>query len=139
MHFSIAAEQGAIGVNYDRRVMVEPRRTALEDGSDDDHSGFSCERAQPQSGGARNGFGQAESCGVLCLAEVLGAKELRKTSDLDTIVCGLSQHGACAVEVFARVGRTPHLDQPDRKRSRFEAHVGFTFVATGRTARHRTW
>ena len=60
-------------------------------------------------------------------------KSSGKTSDLDATVCGLSQHGARAVEVFARVGRTPHLDQPDRKRSRFEAHVGFTFVATART------
>ena len=65
VHLAIHAEQRAIGVDDCRRVAVDPRRLALEDGHDDDHLQLAGEALHGLDGGTGDRFGEIEPVALL--------------------------------------------------------------------------
>ena len=82
MHLAIDAFQLAIGANDGRRVVVEPRATALEKRRDDYDSEFASELPERFGGRTRNRLGQSKQLGILFPAEILRAEEFLKADDL---------------------------------------------------------
>ena len=110
VHLAITAAERAVGVEDDGRVVVNPRRAALEDRADHDHPRLSRDLGERLGGRARDRLGQVEARGVLDLAEILA--------------CGT-----------ARAGRRPGRRGPRPARSMAHARLK---LSSG-SVEHRIW
>lgn len=87
MHFPIDAEKGAIGIDDDGGVVIEPGGPLFEQRGDDHDTVLAGEALEQACGGAGDGFSQFEILVVLGLTKVnrwtefLGADDLRTSAD----------------------------------------------------------
>ena len=75
VHLAIDAQQRAIGVDYQRRVVIHARRAALEDRADDHDPEFARQAREALAGGAGDRLGEVEQVGALFAAEILRAEQ----------------------------------------------------------------
>ena len=142
VHLAIKAAKRAVAVDDDGRVVVDPRRPALEDRADHDHARLSGDLGERLGGRARDRLGQVEAGGVLGLAEIRRAEQLGQAGDLDAAVRGIAQHRARPAQVVVRVGRASHLDQAHGERARLWIHgvgLGSLIDTSDQGRSHRTW
>ena len=85
VHLPVATRQLAIGVEGDGGVVVQARGAALEEAGADHHPALGRQLAQGLGGRAGDGLRQVEAAGVLALAEVAGAEELREADQLGAV------------------------------------------------------
>ena len=122
VHLAIEAAHGAVAVDDDRRVVVDPRRPALEDRADHHHAGLSRDLGERPGGRARYRLGQIEPGGVFGLAKVLSAKKFGQAGDLGAAAGRIAQQGAGPDQVVVGVGRAAHLDQAHGERTGLWVH-----------------
>ena len=113
MHLAVHAGERAVGVDRHRGVVIEPRRAPLEQRCDHDHMLLARYRSQPLRARARDRLGQVEQRGVLALAEILRAEELRQADDLRAGARRLADAVCGLVQIGVRVWRAGHLHQAD--------------------------
>ena len=113
MHFPVEPEQAAVGIEHDRRVVVDPGGAAFEERSDDYRAGLLREAAQLFAGGTGNRLGEVEELGVFTLAEIGRAEELLQTHDLGPGSRRLLDAGDSLVQVGLGLGRTTHLHKAE--------------------------
>src|SRR5438445_442605 len=82
MHLAVDPEQGAVGVENYRGIVIDPRGPPLEDRADDDRPGFARQLGKLLARRAGDRFGEIELAGVFALAEVGAEKKLRQADDL---------------------------------------------------------
>src|SRR5207244_10304700 len=82
VHLAIEATQRAIGIQDDRRIMVDAGRPALEQRRDQHGTGFARHLGQPFAAGTGDRLCQIEEAGVLTLTEIGGPEELLQANDL---------------------------------------------------------
>ena len=82
VHLAINAGDGPIAVQRGRGIVIKPRRTALEQRSDDRNTCLARDFGKPLGRRPRNRLGQVEQPNILALAKVLGAKKLRQADDV---------------------------------------------------------
>ena len=93
--------------------MIQAGGPPLEEGRDDRHAAGFGDLAERLGAGAGDRLGQVEQRGVLPLAEVLRAKQLRQADDLRTVVGRPFDEADRPLEVVGRVGRHGHLHKAD--------------------------
>ncbi len=88
---AVGAEDGAVGVDHGRGVVVEAGLLDLEDGDDDHHAGLAGQGLHAADGGpVGHRFGPAVVLRVLDLAEVGGVEDLLEPDDLRAPPGGLA-------------------------------------------------
>ena len=122
VHLAVAAAERAVGVEDDRRVVVDPGRAALEDRADHDHARLARDRASASVVGP--GIGSARSNRA---ASSTWQKYWVRNSSGRQATCApplgrLAQHRAGPAQVVVRVVRASHLDQADGERAGCMAH-----------------
>ncbi len=85
MVLAILAEDGAVGIHDDRRVVVDPRHVLLVDRQDHDEVELFCELREALDDGAVGRFGIVVILGVFCDAEVRTVEQLLEADDLRTL------------------------------------------------------
>ena len=70
MHLAVFSGDGSILLNHHRRVVIEARRTALEERCNDYHAQILRQFAVEFGRWSRDGFGKVEVLHILYLAEV---------------------------------------------------------------------
>ena len=113
VHLAINPGDSAIGIQGDGRVVIEPRRAALEERGDDGHPQLPRQFGELGRRGPWNGLGQIEEARLLALAEVLGAEKLRQADDVRPQPRRLADVAERGGKVGLRVGAHAHLHQPD--------------------------
>ena len=91
VHLAIKTEHRAVGIEDDRRVVVDACRPALEDRADDDHVRLARDAASASVVGPGIGSARSNRDGVFHLAEIRRAKELGEAGDVRPILRGLTE------------------------------------------------
>src|SRR5579883_115224 len=113
VHLAVQAADASIFLQNDRGIVVQSRRAALKEGSNNDNFLLASNGAKPFGAGAGNGFGQIEEIMVLALTEILGAEKLRQADDICAHAGGFADALHSFVEVRVRVRRAGHLHESD--------------------------
>jgi hypothetical protein len=78
VHLAIDPGEAAVAVEHDSGVVIQAGGAPLEQRADDDEPRLAREPAQPSRAGPRHGLGKIEGAGLLALAEVGPAVQLRQ-------------------------------------------------------------
>ena len=113
MHFAVNAEQRAVGVDDDGRIVVDARRAPLKQRSDDDYPQLGGQPAKRCGGWTGDGFGQIEERGIFLAAEILRAEQLLEADNLRPAASGLADAPFGFGQVLVGVDGAGHLDEAD--------------------------
>ena len=117
MHLAVLARIALAPVEHSGGVVVQARRTPLEQADDDRRIELGCQRSKSCGRRARNRLGQGEVRTVLRLAEIATLKQLRQADQLCPVLRGLARHLERTLEIGLRISPAAHLDQGNRKLS----------------------
>src|SRR3569832_1653764 len=76
VHLAVFAGDAAVAVEYHRRVVVKPGRTAFKQRRHDHHAAFARERGERLGTRTRDGLGPIEKADVFVLAEITADVQL---------------------------------------------------------------
>ncbi len=110
VHLAIDAGGRAVGVEDDRRVVVQPGRAALEQRADDDDAVFLGGGGEGFAGRTGNRLGEVELAMVFALAEVQAGEQLLQADHLSAGGGGLGDARKRFIDVLPLVGGAGHLD-----------------------------
>ena len=111
MHFAVFAHQGAVGVDHDGRVVVQPGGAPLEQRRHDHHAEFPGQRAQNLAGWPRDFLREREILVVLLLAEILRGVKFWQADDFGPLAGGLADFLDRPGTVFGGGGGATHLHE----------------------------
>src|SRR5581483_3432309 len=113
VHLAVDARQLAVGVQCDGGVVIEARRAALKERSDDADARLASDLGKFCSRGAGDRLSQIKEAQVFALAEILGAKELGQADDLGAESRSFADVPKGGSEVGFWIRPHAHLDKAD--------------------------
>ncbi len=114
MHLPVLAEIPAVGVQNDRRIVVEAFGALLEERPDDHDAQLAGQLGQGVGGGTRDRLSQIEELVIFGLAEVLTAEKLLQADDLGAATGGFPNTLDRLAHILGGVGCAAHLHQTER-------------------------
>src|SRR5258705_4538927 len=112
MHLAIHSGDGAVGIDDNRGVVIDARRSSLENRSDNDDFSLASERAQGLGRRTGNRLRQFEIPLVFTLAKVTRAKEFLETNNLRAFFCRQVHPIDGLAEIDGWILTGAHLDEP---------------------------
>src|SRR5262245_51917536 len=120
VHLAVDARQMAVGVNHHGGVVVNARRAAFKQRTDDDDAARGRQSAERLRAWPRNRFGKIEVRMILALAEIARAEQLLGRNHVRALTRGFLDARQAFVQILARIVAAAHLNQ---------RHVSFILVA----------
>ena len=111
VHLAIASQQGAVGIQDHRRIVVDTGRSSLEERNHHRHSMPPGQRRQGFGAGTRDGLRQIEKGLVFRLAEVLRLEKLLQAKDLNSLFGCLPDPFPGLLQIALTVRTARHLQQ----------------------------
>jgi hypothetical protein len=102
VHLPVETEELAVGIDDDRRVVIEAAGALLKERGDDHDLVFLRQLLEGCGARAGDALRELEIVVVLALAEILRAEELLGANDLGTLLRGLFGQREGLLEVFGR-------------------------------------
>jgi len=112
MHLPINPRDCAVGIDHRRSVVINTRRSSLEQRGDDDDFMLRRERAQSLGGRTGDRFSQFEILVILALAKIARAKKFLEANDLRALFCRRCDSLDGLVEIRGCVLAGAHLNEP---------------------------
>jgi hypothetical protein len=113
VHLAIHPDRLPAWAEQDRRVVIEPRRAALEEARQHTHARLRRRGSDRTIGGAIHGLRQIEEPSFLHLTEVRAREELLQTHELGALLGRLPDAGDGPLDVDLAFLHARHLHDPD--------------------------
>jgi hypothetical protein len=123
VHLPVDPDPGAVGVEGERRVVMDARGPPLEERGHQHDLPRCRELGERLGGGSGNRLSQIEARRILALAGIARAEELRETHQLGPRGRRLLDPRQGLLQVLPRILGAAHLHQPDRKQVRHGARL----------------
>ncbi len=113
VHLAVFSREGAVGIEHDRRVVVDAGGAALEQRADDDHAEAARKFREGVAGRAGDRLRQRKPFGVFFAAEIWRPEQFLQANDLCAAAGRLANLRFGFRQVVARILQTTHLNQAD--------------------------